>query len=168
MSGVEHGRAQPVEQTERRTLAEVEVEEAFDDVEVSGPLVGVLSASQADEHAMQDTCEVLGAEGIAYEVRVMDPQDDAELIREYCHAARIRGLQVLIAGSSMSAALAVMVAAYTDLPVIAVPLSGSAAGGLDTLIASVQMPPGAAVASVALDGARNAGLLAARIVRTGT
>jgi phosphoribosylaminoimidazole carboxylase PurE protein len=94
----------------------------------------------------------------------MSAHRDPEKVREYCHAARMRGLRVIIAGAGMSAALPGVAAAHTDLPVIGVPLSGKALGGLDALLSAVQMPPGVPVGSVAIDGAKNGGLLAVRII----
>ena len=95
--------------------------------------------------------------GIRYEVRVMSAHRDPELVREYCHNARMRGLRVIIAGAGMSAALPGVAAAHTDLPVIGVPILGKSLGGLDALLSAVQMPPGIPVACVAIDGAKNAG-----------
>ena len=102
--------------------------------------------------------------GIRYEVRVMSAHRDPELVREYCTNARMRGLKVIIAGAGMSAALPGVAAAHTDLPVIGVPILGKSLGGLDALLSAVQMPPGIPVACVAIDGAKNAGVLAARII----
>ena len=87
-------------------------------------------------------------------------------MRDYCSNARMRGLRVIIAGAGMSAALPGVAAAYTDLPVVGVPISGKNFGGMDALLSAVQMPPGGPVACVAVDGARNAGLLAARIINS--
>jgi phosphoribosylaminoimidazole carboxylase PurE protein len=86
------------------------------------------------------------------------------MVRDYCSNARMRGLRVIIAGAGMSAALPGVAAAHSDLPVIGVPISGKTLGGLDALLSAVQMPPGVPVACVAIDGAKNAGLLAARII----
>ena len=104
--------------------------------------------------------------GIVCEVRVMSAHRQPDVVSEYAREARARGLRVLIAGAGLSAALPGVVAAHTDLPVIGVPLSSrlSAAGGLDAILSVVQMPPGVPVAAVGLDNARNAGLLAARII----
>ena len=102
--------------------------------------------------------------GIRYEVRVMSAHRDPEMVREYCMNARMRGLKVIIAGAGMSAALPGVAAAHTDLPVIGVPILGKSLGGLDALLSAVQMPPGIPVACVAIDGAKNAGVLAARII----
>jgi phosphoribosylaminoimidazole carboxylase PurE protein len=113
---------------------------------------------------MQPAGGALHEAGIRYEVRVMSAHRDPEKVREYCHAARMRGLKVIIAGAGMSAALPGVAAAHTDLPVIGVPLTGKSLGGLDALLSAVQMPPGVPVGCVAIDGAKNAGLLAARII----
>ena len=141
-----------------------DVEAAFEEIEVDAPLVGIIMGSVNDKPKMQPAGEALHEAGIRYEVRVMSAHRDAEQVREYCHAARMRGLKVIIAGAGMSAALPGVVAAHTDLPVIGVPLTGKSLGGLDALLSAVQMPPGVPVGCVAIDGARNAGLLAARII----
>ena len=143
-----------------------DVETTFEEIEVESPLVGIIMGSKNDKPRMQPAGEALQEAGIRYEVRVMSAHRDPEKVREYCHAARMRGLRVIIAGAGMSAALPGVAAAHTDLPVIGVPLSGKAFGGLDALLSAVQMPPGVPVACVAVDGARNAGLLAARIINS--
>ena len=96
----------------------------------------------------------------------MSAHRDPEMVSEYCSNARTRGMKVIIAGAGLSAALPGVAAAHTDLPVIGVPLSSSlsAAGGLDSILSVVQMPPGVPVASVGLDNAKNAGHLALRIL----
>jgi phosphoribosylaminoimidazole carboxylase PurE protein len=141
-----------------------EVETVFEEIEVDSPLVGIIMGSKNDKPKMQPAGEALQEAGIRYEVRVMSAHRDPEKVREYCHAARMRGLKVIIAGAGMSAALPGVAAAHTDLPVIGVPLLGKAFGGLDSLLSAVQMPPGVPVACVGVDGARNAGLLAVRII----
>jgi phosphoribosylaminoimidazole carboxylase PurE protein len=115
---------------------------------------------------MQGAAKVLDEAGVRHEVRVMSAHRDPVAVAEYCANARMRGLQVIIAGAGLSAALPGVAAAHTDLPVIGVPLSSrlSAAGGLDALLSVVQMPPGVPVASVGLDNAKNAGHLAVRII----
>jgi phosphoribosylaminoimidazole carboxylase PurE protein len=142
-----------------------EVEAAFEEIEVDAPLVGIIMGSKNDKPKMQPAGAALQEAGVSYEVRVMSAHRDPEKVREYCHAARMRGLKVLIAGAGMSAALPGVAAAHTDLPVIGVPILGKSLGGLDALLSAVQMPPGVPVACVAIDGAKNAGLLAARIIR---
>jgi 5-(carboxyamino)imidazole ribonucleotide mutase len=141
-----------------------DVQAAFEEIEVDAPLVGIIMGSKNDKPKMQAAGEALQQHGIRYEVRVMSAHRDPETVREYCHAARKRGLKVIIAGAGMSAALPGVAAAHTDLPVIGVPLSGKVLGGLDALLSTVQMPPGVPVGSVAIDGAKNAGLLAVRII----
>src|ERR671918_2977388 len=141
-----------------------EVEAAFEEIEVDAPRVGIIMGSKNDKPKLQPAGEALQDAGIRYEVRVMSAHRDPEKVREYCHSARMRGLKVIIAGAGMSAALPGVAAAHTDLPVVGVPLSGGAIGGLDALLSAVQMPPGVPVGCVAIDGAKNAGLLAARII----
>jgi 5-(carboxyamino)imidazole ribonucleotide mutase len=141
-----------------------DVEAAFEEIEVDAPLVGIIMGSANDKPKMQPAGAALQDNGIRYEVRVMSAHRDPEKVREYCHAARMRGLKVIIAGAGMSAALPGVAAAHTDLPVVGVPLSGNPLGGLDALLSAVQMPPGVPVGAVAIDGAKNAGLLAVRII----
>jgi 5-(carboxyamino)imidazole ribonucleotide mutase len=143
-----------------------EVEAAFEEIEVDAPRVGIIMGSKNDKPKMQPAGEALQEHGVRYEVRVMSAHRDPEKVREYCHAARMRGLRVIIAGAGMSAALPGVAAAHTDLPVLGVPLSGKTLGGLDALLSAVQMPPGVPVGSVAIDGAKNAGLLAVRIINS--
>jgi 5-(carboxyamino)imidazole ribonucleotide mutase len=140
------------------------VEEAFDEIEVDEPIVGIIMGSKNDKPKMQPAGSALHDAGIRYEVRVMSAHRDPEKVREYCQNARMRGLKVIIAGAGMSAALPGVAAAHTDLPVIGVPILGKSLGGLDALLSAVQMPPGIPVACVAIDGAKNAGVLAARII----
>jgi 5-(carboxyamino)imidazole ribonucleotide mutase len=141
-----------------------EVEEAFEEIDVDEPYVGIIMGSKNDKPKMQPAGTALQEGGISYEVRVMSAHRDPEKVREYCHNARMRGLKVIIAGAGMSAALPGVAAAHTDLPVIGVPILGKSLGGLDALLSAVQMPPGVPVACVAVDGAKNAGLLAIRII----
>ena len=104
--------------------------------------------------------------GIMHEMRVMSAHRDPDVVAEYAKNARMRGLRVIIAGAGLAAALPGVVAAHTDLPVIGVPLQSrtSVAGGLDAMLAIAQMPPGVPVACVGVDGAKNAAVLAARIL----
>lgn len=140
------------------------VEELFHEVEVERPQVGIIMGSESDKPAMQPAGQVLEECGIRYEVRVMSAHREPEVVSDYCGSARMRGLRVIIAGAGMSAALPGVAAAHTDLPVIAVPLLGESLGGLDALLSAVQMPPGVPVACVAINGARNAGILATRML----
>jgi phosphoribosylaminoimidazole carboxylase PurE protein len=115
---------------------------------------------------MQAAVEELAARKIACELEVRSAHREPEAVAEYARTARGRGLRVLIAGAGLAAALPGVVAAHTDLPVIGVPLrsSLSVADGLDALLSIVQMPPGVPVACVGVDNARNAAVLAARIL----
>ena len=140
------------------------VEEAFEEIDVDEPHVGIIMGSKNDKPKMQPAGTVLEEAGVRFEVRVMSAHRDPELVRDYCQNARMRGLKVIIAGAGMSAALPGVAAAHTDLPVIGVPILGKSLGGLDALLSAVQMPPGVPVACVAVDGAKNAGLLAVRII----
>jgi len=130
------------------------------------PRVGILVGSESDRERIQDALAELDSRGIRYEFEVRSAHRDPDAVAEYARGARARGLRVLIAGAGLSAALPGVVAAHTDLPVIGVPLrsSKSVLDGLDALLSIVQMPPGVPVACVGVDGARNAALLAARIL----
>jgi phosphoribosylaminoimidazole carboxylase PurE protein len=151
---------QPTPTTEPR------VEEAFEDIDAAEPLVGIIMGSKNDKPKMEPAEKALDEAGIPYEVRVMSAHRDPEMVREYCTNARMRGLKVIIAGAGMSAALPGVAAAHTDLPVIGVPLrsSKSVLDGLDALLSITQMPPGVPVAAVGVDSARNAAVLAQRIL----
>jgi phosphoribosylaminoimidazole carboxylase PurE protein len=118
---------------------------------------------------MDPAIEELSERGISYELRVLSAHRDPRGVAEYASTAALRGVRVIIAAAGMAAALPGTVAAYTDLPVIGVPLksSKSALGGLDAILAIVQMPPGVPVACVSLDGSRNAAILAAKILAQG-
>ena len=146
------------------TITMPAVEEAFEEIEVDAPLVGIIMGSKSDKPKLQPAGKALHEAGIRYEVRVMSAHRDPKVVAEYCENARMRGLKVIIAGAGLSAALPGFAAAHTNLPVVGVPLSGKSLGGLDALLSAVQMPSGVPVACVAIDGARNAGFLAARII----
>jgi 5-(carboxyamino)imidazole ribonucleotide mutase len=133
---------------------------------MSEPLVGIVVGSESDRERMQDALDELDARGIAHEFEVRSAHRQPDAVAEYGRTARERGLRVLIAGAGLAAALPGVLAAHTDLPVIGVPLrsSKSALDGLDALLSIVQMPPGVPVACVGVDSARNAAVLAARIL----
>jgi 5-(carboxyamino)imidazole ribonucleotide mutase len=145
-----------------------ELEEELEDLEPDAPRVGIVMGSKSDMPTMEKAGQELEERGIRYEVRVMSAHREPESVADYARNARMRGLQVIIAGAGLSAALPGVCAAHTDLPVIGVPLTSknSAAGGLDALLATAQMPPGVPVACVGLNAARNAAVLAARILGT--
>src|SRR5215212_9256698 len=123
-------------------------------------------ATETAVEAEFEGMEVDAPRVIHHEVRVMSAHRDPETVADYAKNAKMRGLQVIIAGAGLSAALPGVVAAHTELPVIGVPLtsSRSIAGGLDALLSIAQMPPGVPVACVGVDNARNAAVLAARIL----
>jgi 5-(carboxyamino)imidazole ribonucleotide mutase len=120
--------------------------------------------SKNDKEKMQPAGQALQDAGIRYEVRVMSAHRTPDKVSEYCKAAQMRGLKVIIAGAGMSAALPGVAAAHTSLPVIGVPILGKSLSGLDSLLTIAQMPPGVPVACMAVDGAKNAGIFAARII----
>jgi 5-(carboxyamino)imidazole ribonucleotide mutase len=130
----------------------------------SDPQVGILMGSPNDWPKLKPASEVLDGLGIAYEVRVLSAHRTPDQVHEYAAAAAGRGLKVLVGAAGMAAHLAGVLAAVSNLPVIGVPLSGGVADGLDALLATVQMPKGIPVATVAVDGAANAAWLSARII----
>ncbi|HEX6117141.1 MAG TPA: 5-(carboxyamino)imidazole ribonucleotide mutase [Solirubrobacterales bacterium] len=138
--------------------------EEIEDIQTDAPLVGIIMGSKSDMEKMRKAEAVLDEYGIHCEVRVMSAHRDPDTVSEYCKNARMRGLKVIIAGAGMAAALPGVAAAHTDLPVIGVPIDSGQIGGMDALLAIAQMPPGVPVACVAIDGAKNAGHLAARII----
>ena len=148
------------------TEVETEVESQFDDLEVDAPRVGIVMGSKSDMPVMEAAAEELRKNDIHHEVRVMSAHRDPDVVTDYAKNAKMRGLRVIIAGAGLSAALPGVIAAHTQLPVIGVPLtsSRSVAGGLDALLSIAQMPPGVPVACVGVDSARNAAVLAARIL----
>ena len=149
-----------------KPATETEVETELEGLEVDSPHVGIVMGSKSDMPAMEKAANELKERGILHEVRVMSAHRDPEMVADYAKNARMRGLKVIIAGAGLSAALPGVVAAHTDLPVIGVPLTSktSIAGGLDALLSISQMPPGVPVACVGVDNARNAAVLAARIL----
>jgi 5-(carboxyamino)imidazole ribonucleotide mutase len=146
---------------------ETQVEHQFDDLDVDAPpQVGIVMGSKSDMPVMEKAAAELEERGIRHETRVMSAHREPDIVADYAKNARLRGLRVIIAGAGLSAALPGVVAAHTDLPVIGVPLTSktSVGGGLDALLAVTQMPPGVPVASVGVDNAKNAAVLAARIL----
>src|SRR5438093_589720 len=128
--------------------------------------VGILVGSESDRERMQAAMDELDTRGIGWEFDVRSAHRTPDAVAEYAKTAASRGLKVLICGAGLAAALPGVVAAHTELPVIGVPLrsSKSVLDGLDALLAIVQMPPGVPVAAVGVDGAKNAAVLAARIL----
>jgi 5-(carboxyamino)imidazole ribonucleotide mutase len=133
---------------------------------MSNPLVGIVVGSESDRPRMQAAMDELDARGIAHEFEVRSAHRQPDAVAEYGRTARERGLRVLIAGAGLAAALPGVLAAHSDLPVIGVPLRSSLSvlDGLDALLSIAQMPPGVPVACVGVDNAKNAAVLAARIL----
>jgi 5-(carboxyamino)imidazole ribonucleotide mutase len=126
--------------------------------------VGVIMGSTSDYEVMQDACKVLEEFGVEYEKRVVSAHRTPDLMYEYAHTARERGIKVIIAGAGGAAHLPGMVAAMTSVPVIGVPVKSRALNGLDSLLSIVQMPGGVPVLTVAINGAKNAALSAIAII----
>jgi 5-(carboxyamino)imidazole ribonucleotide mutase len=136
------------------------------DLDVDSPRVAILMGSESDMPAMEKAEQELTKREILSETRVMSAHRQPDIVADYAKNAKLRGIRVIIAGAGLSAALPGVVAAHTELPVIGVPLTSrtSVAGGLDALLSIAQMPPGVPVACVGVDNARNAAVLAARIL----
>ncbi len=128
------------------------------------PLVGIVLGSDSDLPRMNECRRVLDDFGVGSEMRILSAHRVPDEVARYGREARGRGLKVLVAGAGLAAHLPGVLAAYTTLPVIGVPLAAGALNGLDALYAIVQMPPGVPVATVGIDGARNAGLLAVQML----
>ncbi len=126
--------------------------------------VGIVMGSDSDMDVMSKAGAVLERFAISYEIEVMSAHRQPERVTQYARSALERGLKVVIAGAGLAAHLPGVIAAHTILPVIGVPLLSQALGGADALYSCVQMPPGVPVATVAIGGAKNAGVLAAQIV----
>ena len=141
-----------------------EVEMVLQGIELEPVLVGIVMGSESDREVMEAACRELDERKIKYELNVLSAHRDPDKVAHYARTAQSRGIKVLIGGAGKAAALPGVLAAYTNLPVIGVPIKTSDLGGLDSLLSIVQMPPGVPVACVAINGARNAAILAARIL----
>ena len=128
-------------------------------------MVSIIMGSQSDMPVMEKAKAYLEENNIAYEVNVMSAHRNPEAVAEYAKTAKERGVKVIIAGAGMAAALPGVIAAYTTLPVIGVPIKSGALQGIDALLAIVQMPPGVPVATMAIDGAKNAAVFAHKILQ---
>ena len=132
---------------------------------MSKPLVGIIMGSHSDLRIMKEAAEVLDELGVAYELTIVSAHRTPLRMFDYASTARSRGLKVIIAGAGGAAHLPGMVASMTSLPIIGVPVkSSNSIDGWDSVLSILQMPAGVPVATVALDGARNAGILAAQIL----
>jgi 5-(carboxyamino)imidazole ribonucleotide mutase len=141
-----------------------EVEAILQGIQMEPVLVGIVMGSESDREIMEKAAAELDERKIKYEINVLSAHRDPEKVAHYAKTAQSRGLKVLIGGAGKAAALPGVLAAYTNLPVIGVPIKTSDLGGLDSLLSIVQMPPGVPVACVAINGARNAAILAAKIL----
>jgi len=128
------------------------------------PLVGILMGSESDLPIMEKAAEVLEEMGISYEMEISSAHRLPDKTAQYAKTARKRGIEVLVAGAGMAAHLAGALASHTTLPVIGVPIKSGALDGADALYSTVQMPPGVPVATVGIDGAKNAAYLASEIL----
>jgi 5-(carboxyamino)imidazole ribonucleotide mutase len=131
------------------------------------PQVGIIMGSDSDLDVMKEAAEVLDEFGIGYEMKVASAHRSPNFTRNFVEGALKRGIKVIIAGAGGAAHLAGVTAAHFPLPVIGVPIMTKSLGGMDSLLSTVQMPGGIPVASVAIGGAKNAGLLAVQILATG-
>lgn len=134
---------------------------------MSKPLVGIIMGSDSDLPVMSAAAQICEEFGIAFELDIVSAHRTPEKLVEYSKSAEERGLKVIIAGAGGAAHLPGMVASETVLPVIGVPVKGSSLEGMDSLLSIVQMPGGVPVATVAINGAKNAGILAAQIIGAG-
>ena len=152
--------------SEQVPATETQTDAAEFETGADSPLVGIVMGSESDREKMEKAARELEERGISFEIQVMSAHRSPDLVAAYSKEARSRGLRVIIAGAGLSAALPGTVAAHTDLPVIGVPLAAKTgvANGLDALLSVAQMPPGVPVACVGVDNARNAAVLAARIL----
>ena len=144
-----------------------EVKLLWEELEATAPQVGILMGSESDRDVMQAAADELLERGITVERKVLSAHRDPRGVAEYASTAALRGVRVIIAGAGKAAALPGVVAAYSELPVIGVPIRTSDLGGMDSLLSIVQMPPGVPVASMAINGARNAAIFAAKILAQG-
>jgi 5-(carboxyamino)imidazole ribonucleotide mutase len=132
------------------------------------PKVSIIMGSKSDLPVMKGVPEVLEELGIGYELTTLSAHRTPHRVMKLAEGARDRGIKVIIAGAGMAAHLPGVIAAFTTLPIIGVPIKAdNSPGGLDAMLAILQMPPGVPVATVAINGARNAGILAAQIIATG-
>ncbi len=132
---------------------------------MSKPLIGIIMGSQSDLRIMKDAAEVLEELNVPFELTIVSAHRTPQRLMDYANTARSRGLKVIVAGAGGAAHLPGMVASVTILPVVGVPIkSSNSIDGWDSTLSILQMPAGVPVATVALDGARNAGILAAQII----
>jgi 5-(carboxyamino)imidazole ribonucleotide mutase len=133
-------------------------------METINPLVGILMGSDSDFEIMKDSAAILKQFGVHYEMKIISAHRTPNILADYAGSAVERGLKVIIAGAGGAAHLPGVTAAFTTLPVIGIPIQSKSLNGLDSLLSIVQMPSGVPVATVAINAAKNAGILAAQIL----
>lgn len=129
-------------------------------------LVGIIMGSDSDLPIMKEASDILNQFGITNELKIISAHRSPKFLSDYAAGAHTRGMKVIIAGAGGAAHLPGVTAAYTPLPVIGVPIKGKSLEGMDSLLSIVQMPSGVPVATVAVNGAKNGGILAAQILAT--
>jgi 5-(carboxyamino)imidazole ribonucleotide mutase len=144
-----------------------QVHPVWEELGADGPQVGIVMASDSDREIMNDAVNELLELAITFELRVLSAHRDPREVAEYASTAALRGLRVIIAAAGGAAALPGVIAAYTELPVIGVPIKREELGGMDSLLSIVQMPAGVPVACMAVNGARNAAIYASKILSQG-
>ena len=144
-----------------------EVHPVWEQLETDGPQVGIVIATEDDRDGIGPACNELLERAITFELRVLSAHRNPREVAEYASTAALRGLRVIIAAAGGSAALPGVIASYTELPVIGVPVERGTLGGMDALLSVAQMPEGVPVACMAVDGARNAAIFAAKILAQG-
>lgn len=143
---------------------EEQLEPVLEEIDFNAVLVGIVIGSESDREVMQAAADELDDRGIPYEINVISAHRDPDRVAEYARAAAGRGLKVIIAGAGKAAALPGVIASMTPLPVIGVPVMTKDLGGMDSLLSIVQMPPGVPVACMAINGSKNAAVMAAKIL----
>ena len=131
---------------------------------MSKPLVAIIMGSDSDLSVMQDAAKVLESFGVSFEIDVISAHRTPKRAFEFASTAHTKGIKVIIAAAGLAAHLAGAIAGNTPLPVIGVPIAGGKLQGVDSMLSTLQMPPGVPVATVAINGAKNAGLLAVQIL----
>ena len=130
-------------------------------------LVGIIMGSDSDLSIMKEASDILNEFGISNEMKIISAHRSPHVLAEYASNAHTRGMKVIIAGAGAAAHLPGVTAAFTPLPVVGIPIKSKSLEGMDSLLSIVQMPSGVPVATVAINGAKNAGILAAQIIGTG-
>jgi 5-(carboxyamino)imidazole ribonucleotide mutase len=143
-----------------------ELEPLLQQIDFDSVLVGIVMGSESDREVMQPAADELKNLGIPYETNVISAHRDPRKVADYAESAKGRGLKVIIAGAGKAAALPGVIASMTPLPVIGVPVMTKDLGGMYSLLSIVQMPPGVPVACMAINGSKNAAIMAAKILAT--